>query len=109
MSTENALLVTWPYCLNAKSGRSTRCYKRLNSARRLIQRTTSEAPERHYVLHRTGCSQEDDQLLREGRGWPCAPRGQDRINAPRTGRLDSEHAAAPYDRHGSDDLYRVDL
>ena len=22
-----------------------------------------------YVLHRTGCSQEDDQLLREGRQW----------------------------------------
>src|SRR5271156_5793166 len=57
-------------CLKAKSGRSTRCYKRLNSAPKLIQRTTSEAPQRHYVLHRTGCSQEDDQLLREGRGWP---------------------------------------
>ncbi len=23
-----------------------------------------------YVLHRAGCSQEDDQLLREGREWP---------------------------------------
>ena len=29
-----------------------------------------------YVLHRTRCTQEDDQLLREGRGWPCAPGGQ---------------------------------
>ena len=38
----------------------------------LIQRTTSEAPQRRYVLHRTGHSQEDDQLLREGRGWLCA-------------------------------------
>jgi hypothetical protein len=32
---------------------------------------------RDYVLHRTGCTQEDDQLLREGRGWLCAPGRQD--------------------------------
>jgi hypothetical protein len=38
--------------------------QRLNSAMRLIQRTTSEAPQRRYVLHRTGCSQEEYQLLR---------------------------------------------
>ena len=43
----------------------------------LTQRTTSEAPQRRYVLHRTGHSQEDDQLLREGRGWLCAPGRQD--------------------------------
>ena len=39
----------------------------------LIQRTTSEAPQRRYVLHRTGCSQEDDQPLRKGSSWSCAP------------------------------------
>jgi hypothetical protein len=39
---------------------------RLNSAVTLIQRTTTEAPRRTYVLHRTGRTQEDDQLLREG-------------------------------------------
>jgi PadR family transcriptional regulator, regulatory protein PadR len=41
-------------CLNAKSGRSTRCYKKLNSAAKLIQRTTSEAPQRHMCsrIHR---------------------------------------------------------
>src|ERR1035438_6615437 len=33
-------------CLNAKSRRSTRCCEKLNSALRLIQRTTSEAPQR---------------------------------------------------------------
>jgi transposase len=44
-------------CLNAYSKRSTRCYKKLNSAGKLIQRTTSEAPQRRYVLHRTGHSQ----------------------------------------------------
>jgi len=62
-----------------------------------------------YVLHRTRCTQEDDQLLREGRGWPCAPGGQDCINSPRTGRVDWDYAAAPHDRHGSNDLHRVDL
>ena len=28
----------------------------------LIQRTTSEAPQRRHVLHRTGCSQEAQRL-----------------------------------------------
>ena len=28
----------------------------------LIQRTPSEAPQRRYVLHRTGCSQEAERL-----------------------------------------------
>ena len=72
------------HCLNAKSRRSTRCCERLNSAVKLIQRTTSEAPQRRYVLHRTGCSQEDDQLLREGCNWSCAPGRQDRIDPART-------------------------
>src|ERR1035438_10481430 len=40
------LLPTLPACLNAKSRRSTRCCEKLNSAVRLIQRTTSEAPQR---------------------------------------------------------------
>jgi transposase len=39
-----------PNCLNAKYGRSTRCYKKLNSASKLIQRTTSEAPQRHMYF-----------------------------------------------------------
>src|SRR5215471_4113412 len=68
-----------PVCLNARSRRSARCCKRLDSALRLIQRTTSEAPQRRYVLHRTGCSQEDDQLLREGLGWLCVSGRQDRL------------------------------
>jgi hypothetical protein len=50
---------------NAKSKRSAWC-KKLNSTETLIQRTTTEAPRRTYVLHRTGRSQEDNQLLREG-------------------------------------------
>src|SRR5271166_3799926 len=70
---------------------------------------TSEAPHRDYVLHWTGCSQEDDQLLREGRSWPCAPGRLGWIDSPRTGWLDPDDAAAAHDRHGSDDLYLVDL
>ena len=42
----------------------------------LTQRTTSEAPQRRYGVHRTGHSQEDDQLLRKGRSWLCAPEGK---------------------------------
>ena len=38
-----------------------------------------------YVLHRTRCTQEDDQLLREGRGWSCVSRRQDRIDPPGAG------------------------
>ena len=60
----------------------------------LIQRTTSEAPQRRHVLHRTGCSEEDDQLLREGRGWLCASGRQDRLDAARLGRMDPNPAAA---------------
>src|SRR4029077_8393203 len=32
--------------------------------------TPRRLPHADYVLHRTGCAQEDDQLLREGREWP---------------------------------------
>ena len=52
---------------------------RLNSAETLIQRTTTEAPQRRYVLHRTGCTQEDHQLLRKGRSWPSAAGRQGRL------------------------------
>ena len=62
-------------------------YKKLNSTRTLIQRTTTEAPHGQYVLHRPGCSQEDDQLLRQGceRAGPCR---KARVGATR-GELDS--------------------
>jgi hypothetical protein len=53
-------------------------FQKLNSAVKLIQRTAPEAPQRRYVLHRIGCSQEDDQLLREGPGWSRASGRKDR-------------------------------
>jgi hypothetical protein len=40
----------------------------------LIQTTTTEAPRRTYVLHRTGCAQEDHQLLRQGCEWSHLPK-----------------------------------
>jgi hypothetical protein len=45
----------------------------------LSDQADSETPRRlphaTYVLHRTGCSQEDDQLLREGRQWRDSAEG----------------------------------
>src|SRR5438552_2745958 len=49
---------------------------------------------RTYVLHRAGCSQEDDQLLRQGCEWSSSPGRQAWGNAPRAGHLDENSAAA---------------
>src|SRR5258705_7716311 len=57
----------------------------------------------------TGCSQEDDQLLREGRGWSCASGRKDRFHTPRAGRLGQGTSPTPDDGHGSDDPHRMDL
>src|SRR5438132_5776221 len=64
---------------------------------------------RTYVLHRARCSQEDDQLLRQGCGRPGSPRRRDRSNALGTGRLD-EDASATLDRgDGGNDFHWLDL
>jgi hypothetical protein len=65
----------------------------------LIQRTTSQAPQRRYVLHRTGCSQEDEQLLRQRQGW---------LDPMRAGCVDRNAAPATHDRDGSDHFYGLD-
>src|SRR5438552_15553020 len=73
-----------PVCLNAKSSEERVVYKRLNSTETLIQRTPRRLISGHYVLHRAGCSQEDDQLLHQG----CERSGSlgrpDRSKATRT-------------------------
>src|SRR5260370_15601789 len=96
-------------CLNAKSSEEHVVYKKLNSTGTLIQRTTTEAPQRTYVLHRTGCSQEDNQLLRQGcqRSGPAGR--QDRSNATRTRRLDEDSSATMDSGYGSNDFHRLDL
>src|SRR5271154_1720745 len=54
-------------------GRSAWCKKA-----ELSEQADSETPRRlphgTYVLHRTGCSQAEDQLLREGPQWPASRR-----------------------------------
>src|SRR5438309_4932095 len=88
--------------------RSAWCTKKLNSTGTLIQRTTTEAPQGH-MYYRTGCSQEDDQLLRQGCERSGSPGRPDRSNTLGTGRLDVD-ASATLDRsHGSNDFQRLDL
>src|SRR6266404_5316959 len=64
---------------------------------------------RTYVLHRTGCSQEDDQLLRQGCEWSSSPGRQAWSNALRAGHLDENSSAALDGCDGSNDFYRLDL
>src|SRR6266849_1271126 len=49
---------------------------------------------RTYVLHRAGCTQEDDQLLRQGCEWSSSPGRQAWSNALRAGHLDENSSAA---------------
>src|SRR5215469_1596606 len=78
--------------------------QRLNSTKTLIQRTTTQAPRRTYVLHRTGCSQEDDQLSRVGCQRSGSPRRSDPSHTTRARRLDENSPAAM-----EDDFHRLDL
>src|SRR5438128_8536738 len=89
--------------------RSTWCRKKLNSTGTLIQTTTTEAPQRTYVLHRTGCTQEKHQLLREGREWPDSSARQSGGNTLGTRYVDEDPSAAVDCGNGSDHLHRLDL
>src|ERR1700746_164941 len=64
---------------------------------------------RTYVLHRAGCSQEDDQLLRERCERPDSARRTDRSNTATTGRMDEDASAALDGCNGSHDFHRLDL
>src|SRR3984885_16268175 len=66
-------------------------------------------PHATYVLHRTGCSQAQDQLLREGRQWPDSRRGFDFRHASGPGPLDAIAPAAVERGDGSDDVHGLDL
>src|SRR5436190_22235980 len=64
---------------------------------------------RTYVLHRARCSQEDDQLLRQGCERSGSPGRQGWGNTMGTGRLD-EHTSATLDGgEGSHDFHRLHL
>src|SRR6266576_4956547 len=64
---------------------------------------------RTYVLHRAGCSQEDDQLLRQGCERSSSPGRQAWSNTLRAGQLDEDSSAALDGCDGSNDFYRLDL
>ena len=64
---------------------------------------------RTYILHRTGRTQEDDQLLREGREWADPTGRQGWIDPMRAGLLDEDSAPAVDRGDGSDDLQWLDL
>src|ERR1700681_633536 len=83
-------------------------YKKLNSAD-ADSETPRRLPHAEYVLHWAGCSQEDDQLLREG--WQ-RPHSRGRFpagHAFRLGPLDENTAAAVDCGDGSHCFYRLDL
>src|SRR5216683_8041989 len=64
---------------------------------------------RTYVLHRVRCSQEDDQLLRQGCERSGSPGRQGWGNTMGTGRLDEDASATLDGGHGGDDFHRLDL
>src|ERR1700730_10299176 len=64
---------------------------------------------RTYVLHRTGCSQEDDQLLCQGRERSGPSGRQGWGNALGAGRLDEDSSSTRDGGHEGNDFYRLDL
>src|SRR5258708_1201266 len=81
----------------------------LNSATPLIQTQPRRLPHGKYVLHWLGCSQENDQLLREGWKRPDSCRRQDSSNALRPGPMDEDSPPAVDGSDGSHPLHRLDL
>src|ERR1700733_1171679 len=82
--------------------------EKLNSAD-ADSETPRRLPHATYVLHRTGCSQAQDQLLREGRQWPDSCRRIDFRHTSGAGPLDAIASAAVERGDGSDDVHGLDL
>src|SRR5260370_3520027 len=68
--------------------------QKLNSATALIQRQPRRLPHAKYVLHRLGCSQEIDQLLREGCKWSDSCKRRHSCNTIRSGPMDEDSPTA---------------
>src|SRR2546428_5441289 len=98
-----------PSCLNAKSSEERVVYKKAELNRNVDSENNHGGSSRTYVLHRTGCSQEDDQLLRQGCERSGSPGRPDRSNTLGTGRLDEDSSATLDRGDGSNDFYRLDL
>src|SRR5215813_11167204 len=83
--------------------------QKLNSATALIQRQPRRLPHAEYVLHRFGCSQEKDQLYREGWKWQRSRRRCDSCHTIGPGQMDEDASAAVDRGDGSHYLHRLDL
>src|SRR6516164_440479 len=83
--------------------------QKLNSATALIQRQPRRLPHAKYVLHRLGCSQENDQLLCEGWQRADSLAGHDSRHTIAPGPLDENSPATLDGRDGSDYLHGLDL
>src|SRR5882757_8638178 len=83
--------------------------EQLNSATALIQKQPRRLLYAEYVLHRARCSQENDQLLREGRQRPYSRRGHDSRHAIDSGHVDEDASTAVDGGHGSDYFHELDL
>src|SRR5215469_7947798 len=91
------------------SPRGARGVKKAELSATLIQTTTTEAPRRTYVLHRTGCAQEDHQLLHQGRERSHLPRRESGRDPLGTRHLDQDSSATLDSGDGSYDLHRLDI
>src|SRR5215470_13257955 len=91
-----------------KSWRSAWCTKAELSDRADSQ-TTKEAPPCRDVLHRFGCSQEKDQLLRKGWKWQRSHRRCNSCHTIGPGQMDEDASAAVDSSDGSHYLHRLDL
>src|SRR5260370_18423511 len=83
--------------------------QKLNSATALIQRQPRRLLHAKYVLHRLGCSQENDQLLCEGWQRADSLAGRDSRHTIGLGPLDENSPATVTGGAGSDHLHRMDL
>src|SRR5712692_8302299 len=81
----------------------------LNSATPPTQSQPRRLLDGQYVLHRPGCSQENDQLLREGWKRPDSRRGRDSRNTIRLEPLDEDSAEAVDGSDGSYPIHGMDL
>src|SRR5580765_6805076 len=83
-------------------------YKKLNSAP-ADSETPRRLPHGTYVLHRPGCAQAEDQLLRERWQWHDSRRRIASRHTHGPGPLDESIAATVECGDGSHDVHRLDL
>src|SRR2546425_1287824 len=95
--------------MNANSSEERVVYKKAELNRNVDSENNHGGSSRTYVLHRTGCSQEDDPLLRQGCERSGSPGRPGRSDTVGTGGLDEESSATLDGGDGSNDFHRLDL